>query len=97
MEGSGGEQHAVERSGTHAVSAARRHAILDHASPVLGSGLGEIGQAVDPGVVTRAKPGPPGRGPGRPGAQGAGRSAGCEALVSAPERPCQPCTCPPII
>ena len=41
--------------------------------------------------MTRAKPGPPGRGPGRPGARGARRcGARAGALVSAPERPCQP-------
>ena len=37
--------------------ARRRHAILEHASPVLGSGLGKTGQAGDPWIVTRARPG----------------------------------------
>ena len=43
-------------------------AILEHASPVLGSGLGKRCQAGGAGIVTRVKPGPPGRGPRRPGA-----------------------------
>ena len=46
---------------------AARNANLEHASPVLGSGLGKIGQAGDPGIGT------PGRGPGALG--GAGRGA----------------------
>ena len=67
--------------------ARRRDAILEHASVVLGSALGKIGQAGDPGVVQA-----------RPGALGdAGRGAlilpggaGRGALISAPQRPCQP-------
>ena len=51
----------------HARCALRRNANLEHASPVLGSGLGKIGQAGDPGIGT------PGRGPGALG--GAGRGA----------------------
>ena len=34
----------------HARAARRRHELLEHASPVLGSGLGKIGQAGDPGI-----------------------------------------------
>ena len=64
-------RHAIR----HGRGARRRHAILEHASPVLGSGLGKIGQAGDPGIVTRTKPNPPGRDPGAPG-------AGREALIS---------------
>ena len=66
----------------HTRGARCRHAILEHASPVLGSGLpvDKIGQAGDPGIVTRAMPGRPGRGPGR----GAPISHGRGALVSAP-------------
>ena len=41
--------------------------MLEHANPILGSGLGKIGQAGDPlGILM------PGRGPGRSGARGAG-------------------------
>ena len=60
----------------HARGARRRHSILEHASPVLGS---DLGKKVDPGEArpARARPGTPG---------GAGRGA----LVSAPKRPCQP-------
>ena len=47
--------------------ARRRNEILEHASPVLCSGLGKIGQAGDPGIVT------PGRDRGRLGARCAGR------------------------
>ena len=59
--------------------ARRRRAILEHASPlapVLGLGLGKTGRASDLGTVTRAKPGPPRRGPGRAAALGAGRWSG---------------------
>ena len=43
------------------------HAILEHASPVLGSGLGKIGQAGQQGIVKH------GRGCMGLGARGAGR------------------------
>ena len=49
----------------HARGARRRNEILEHASPVLGSGLGKIVQAGDPGTVT------PRRGAWRSGARGA--------------------------
>ena len=58
--------------------ARRQNAILKHASPVLGSGLGKIGQAGDLGLVT------PGHDRGRSGAWGAGR---CSAAPSAPANP----------
>ena len=35
----------------HARGAWRRNEIPEHASPVLGSGLGKLGQAGDPGIV----------------------------------------------
>ena len=57
-----------------------------HGSPVLGSGLGKIGQAGDPRIVIQVKPRPQGRGQGRLILQ---RVAGRGALVSDPERPCQ--------
>ena len=50
----------------HARGARRRNEILENASPVLGSGLGKIGQPGDRGIVT------PRRGPGRSGARGEG-------------------------
>ena len=51
----------------HARGARRRIEILEHASPVLGSGLVKmIGQADDPGIVS------PRRGRGRSEARGAG-------------------------
>ena len=73
----------------HARVARRRHELLEHASPVLGSGLGKIGQAGDPGVVT-SPAGPPGRGPRRSGARGAGAlispgGSGRGALSSVPQ------------
>ena len=46
---------------------------LRNSRPVLGSGLGKIGQAHDPEIVARAKPNPPRRGQGRPGARGSER------------------------
>ena len=46
--------------------ARRRNAILEHASPVLGSGLGKTGQPGDPGIVR------PGRCRGCSGARGTG-------------------------
>ena len=51
----------------HERFARRRNAVLEPASPLLGSGLGKIGQAGDPGTMT------PRRDRGRSGAQGAGR------------------------
>ena len=51
----------------HARGAQRRNKIFEHASPVLGSVLGKIGQVSDSGIVT------PRRGRGRQGARGAGR------------------------
>ena len=45
----------------HARGARGRNAILEHASPLLGSGLGKIGPWMTPGIVTA------GRGPGRSG------------------------------
>ena len=45
---------------------------------------GQKSKAGDPKTVTRAKPGPPGRGPGRPGARGAGR------LLAPPSAPANP-------
>ena len=69
-------RHAIQQER----GARRRIEILEHASPVLCSGLGKIGQAgdpTDPGIVT------PRQDPGRSGAQGAdfargrgGRGAG---------------------
>ena len=49
--------------------AQRRNEILEHASPVLGSDLGKIGQAGDPGILK------PGRNLGRSPLGGAGRGA----------------------
>ena len=76
----GRKRRAYARKRSARGTARRLNAILEHASPVLGSGLGKIGQAGhvagdhrDPGIMTRAKPGPSGRGPGRQGTRGAGR------------------------
>ena len=75
----------------HARGVRHRHAILEDASPVLGSGLGKTGQAGDPGEV----PGEA-RGARWPGAWGADFARGHGALGAgqrsrAAERPCQPC------
>ena len=51
----------------HARGALRLNEILEHASPVLGSGLSKIGRAGDSGIVT------PSQDRGRSGAWGAGR------------------------
>ena len=70
------------RTRSHAILQERgarcRNAILEHASLVLGSGLGKIGQAGDPGIVK------PGRDQGRSGARGAGHWS---APPSAPANP----------
>ena len=80
--------------------ARRQHAILEHASPVLGSGLGKIGQAAEAddnltrdrdqvqARSARARPGAP-VGAGR-GALIATGGAARGALISVPERPCRP-------
>ena len=62
----------------HARGARRRHSILEHASPVLGS---DLGKKVDPGEArpARARPGTPG---------GAGRGA----LLKSPSAPANPVT-----
>ena len=72
----------------HARGARRRNEILEHASPVLGSGLGKIVQAGDPGTVT------PRRGAWRSGARGADfvRGRGARGAGQRPQRPCQPWT-----
>ena len=78
-------QRAVPRDAILHQRGAQRlpRAILEHASPVLGSGLSKIGQTGDLGIVT------PRRGRGR-GARGTGFVWGRGALVSPPQRPCQP-------
>ena len=40
----------------HARGALLLNVILEHASPVLGSGLGKIGQVGDQGTLARARP-----------------------------------------
>ena len=67
-------RRAQGRDTTRAWRAARNE-ILEHASPVLGSGLGKIGLAGDPGIVT------PRRGRGCSGARGADFVWGRGALI----------------
>ena len=77
-------KHAI----LHERGARRRNAILEHAGPVLGSNLGKIGQGSTGDGDAQARPGALG-GAGR-GALILPWGAGRGALVSAPQRPCQP-------
>ena len=58
---------SAARAALHLSGALRLNEILEHASPVLGFGLGNTGQAGDQGIATH------GRGRGRSGARDAGR------------------------
>ena len=62
-------RHAMQ----HACGARRWHACQPSPQVRPGDRPGQIGQAGDPRIVTRAKNGPPRRGPGRQRAWGAGR------------------------
>ena len=76
------------RVGRHAIRTRRRNAILEHASHVLGSGLGKIGQAGGRGSPGETRTlGGAGRGALIcPGARGVGRWSAPPSAPANPER-----------